>query len=200
MQWRFLQRILRTLEGRGVAEFFAAQAEGADGFLQSAPDLEKALETARRLLKGVQVGTVDHGRWSRYPTMLDFSTFLHGMGDLISYLKGYKLSEEQAQKYHCKKCGRMGVKLWRYIHDGSEGLCSLHATQQAGLEDLVGDDGKMGVKVLPDDEYEERSDQIYSSKQGSNMLPWVPCPSYGTWGYSSVPAEACRWWRELPTR
>jgi len=200
IQRSFLQRTLRILEGPEVAAFFEAQAEGADGFLRSAPDLGKALGATHRLLNGVQVGTVDHGRWGRYPTMLDFSTFLHGMGDLLSYLKGYRPSEGQIEKYHCQKCGRMGVKLWRYTHDGSEGLCSFHATDQAGLRDEIDEVGKMGMKILPEDEYEERSDQIYNPEQGSNMLPWVPCPVEGTWGYSSVPPEACRWWRELPTR
>jgi len=118
----------------------------------------------------------------------------------VANLKGYRLSDSQRDIYFCHKCGRTGVKLWRRTHifgDSVKGWCSFCAMEQAGYADTVDSEGRNH-----EGEYSgpRGSDQIYSSKQGVGLAPWVPCPHDGTWGYTSVPAEGCLWWKTIPTR
>ena len=71
-------------------------------------------------------------------------------------------------------------------------------TAQAGLLDMIDDEGRIPSRY--GGRLDGKSDQIYSPEQGINLLPWVPTPDGETWGYTSVPPEACAWWRALPTR
>ena len=113
----------------------------------------------------------------------------------LGYLRGYVLPPEIIAAYRCTFCGTEGVKLWRAIHSDREAGCSRCGTAQAGLPDTINEDGELidSIDGRP-------SDQIYSSKQGLNLLPYVPTLDGETWGYTSVPPEGCLWWKSLPTR
>ena len=112
---------------------------------------------------------------------------------VLGLLRGYALPEEVLQSYFCKTCDIEGVKLWRGIHSSCEGWCAKCACAQAGLPDDIDEEGRrMGTYGT--------SDQIYSPLKGLSLLPWVPAPDGGTWGYTSVPPEGVEWWRALPTR
>ena len=116
--------------------------------------------------------------------------------EAVGYLRGYELPAQRLAEYKCTFCKKKGVKLWRGIHSDAEAWCSTCATKQAGLADTVDVDGRI------EDSFggPHRTDQIYSSKKGQNLLPYVPAVDGGTWGYTSVPPEGCIWWRSLPTR
>lgn len=61
----------------------------------------------------------------------------------------------------------------------------------------------------PDGQPEAITDQLivdlsdvstsYSSKN-TTMIPALPDENSDFWGYTSVPEEVCKWWKELPTR
>jgi hypothetical protein len=125
------------------------------------------------------------------------SDLLYAISNALGFLRGYLLPKDVLDAYRCTFCGKSGVKLWRAIHSAREAWCSACGTAQAGLADTVDDQGKiesgLGLGY-------GRSDQIYSSQQGDNLLPYVPTPDGETWGYTSVPPEGCHWWRSLPTR
>lgn len=109
-------------------------------------------------------------------------------------------------RYECSFCGVSGVKLWRGVGTTDPAWCSKCGTAQAGLEDTIDDEGRIAhilppnVKWLGPGTYDRRIDQIYSPKQGQNLLPWVPTEEGYAWGYTSVPPEGVMWWRTLPTR
>ena len=111
----------------------------------------------------------------------------------IGILRGYYLSDEILQTYTCGSCGVAGVKLWRGVGSAERGWCAKCACAQAGLPDDIDEEGRRMGKYGP-------SDQIYSPLKGLSLLPWVPSPDGGTWGYTSVPSEGVEWWRSLPTR
>lgn len=116
----------------------------------------------------------------------------------LGFLRGYKLPPETLEKYRCSFCGVSGVKLWRSIGSDRDAWCSKCGTEQAGLPDTIDDEGKILDRLSG--KVGGRSDQIYSPKKGLNLLPYVPTPDGETWGYTSVPAEGCEWWKQLPTR
>jgi hypothetical protein len=116
--------------------------------------------------------------------------------DAYALLKGYALTPDAWSKYQCSFCAKKGVKLWRSVGSSVEAWCSACGTSQAGLPDNADANGRVPSTVGGG----MRTDQIYSSKKGLNLLPWVPCPDVGTWGYTSVPPEGGAWWRALPTR
>jgi hypothetical protein len=96
--------------------------------------------------------------------------------------------------YICSKCLRGGCKLWRDYQTFLENLelfCVVCAaeSQNKNIDDIDKDgrrslgEGMMG-----------RTDQI------GWLVPAVPTPDGETfWGYSSVPEDGVKWWREQPT-
>lgn len=113
--------------------------------------------------------------------------------EAMAHLNGYILPPEVLEKYRCSRCQVTGVKLWRAAYSAQESWCAKCGCAQAGLPDDIGEDGRRKGD-------HDTSDQIYSYKKGENLLPWVPAPDGGTWGYTSVPNEGVLWWRSLPTR
>ena len=80
--------------------------------------------------------------------------------------------------YVCGHCGAEGVKLWRGYNES-------HASLRCG--DCAASEQKREVDL-------SRGDQIGWS------VPAVPDLRGGWWGYTSVPAEGCAWWKALPLR
>jgi hypothetical protein len=150
------------------------------------PDPDRAREVLEAALKSC---------WEPGTTKTDLFVAL---GEALGFLRGYLLPKEVLDGYRCSFCGARGVKLWRTVHSAAEAWCSRCGTAQAGLADTIDAEGR--IAALYSGRADGRSDQIYSPDQGQNLLPWVPAPDGGTWGYTSVPPEGCHWWRSLPTR
>ena len=85
--------------------------------------------------------------------------------------------------YRCSECGVRGVKLWRPPNCGSPLKCARCLT-----------DKPIDAEGLNEGEF-GKSDQV------GWYLPAVPTTegpeSY--WGYTSVPDDRVKWWKELPT-
>lgn len=80
--------------------------------------------------------------------------------------------------YKCRECGVTGVKLWRpYQTTPVDLLCGPCVGKKAGEEVNLSDGDQCGWHV-----------------------PAVPDLQGGWWGYPSIPAEGCAWWRALPLR
>jgi len=135
---------------------------------------------------------------SRNPDDLYKSNLMEVVGRALGFLRGYELPKNVLSKYKCSFCGASHVKLWRGIGSAQEAWCSKCAMAQAGFHDTIDDEG-MHIAEFSG-RADGRSDQIYNSKKGQNLLPWVPAPDGETWGYTSVPPEGCEWWRAVPTR
>lgn len=92
--------------------------------------------------------------------------------------------------YRCGRCGAAKVKLWR---DGGSFfsitlMCATCACITQGKNVDVDSDGMNKGKY-------GRSDQI------GWFVPAVPTEDErGYWGYTSVPEQACVWWKKLPVR
>mgnify|MGYP006350442629 FL=1 len=80
--------------------------------------------------------------------------------------------------YKCGACAAEGVKLWRGYNES-------HAELRCG--DCAASEQKRVVDL-------SEGDQIGWS------VPAVPDLRGGWWGYTSVPAEGCAWWKALPLR
>tara|TARA_R110002110_G_scaffold26350_10_gene97010 strand:+ start:437 stop:745 length:309 start_codon:yes stop_codon:yes gene_type:complete len=98
-----------------------------------------------------------------------------------------------ASDYFCRKCDTNGVKLWRVSHSFSvDLLCGSCALEETGKEGPINPDG---YRIS---EY-GRTDQI------GWRVPAIPDPlppreSHSYWGYTSVPEEGVKWWRDLPVK
>lgn len=95
--------------------------------------------------------------------------------------------------YCCKECGRTGCKLWREYNTFADHqtllCCDCSAKEQK--KDIASLDAE-GRHV---DDLEMRTDQI------GMRMPAVPTVEGDTyWGYTSVPQEGVRWWKNLPNR
>jgi hypothetical protein len=101
--------------------------------------------------------------------------------------------------YKCAKCGASGCKLWResYVFLNHVELhCAPCAAKAEGGRDIssLNADGKIQWRPFETAKYTVPTDQI------GNMVPAVPTEDGETfWGYTSVPPEGVRWWRELPS-
>ena len=105
----------------------------------------------------------------------------------------YVLPPEVLSRYICASCGSSGVKLWRHIHDGTCGWCAACACDLVDIPNDISASGRReGVNG--------RTDQLYSSVSGVNLLPWVLDADGSTWGYTSVPDAGVDWWHALPLR
>lgn len=97
-----------------------------------------------------------------------------------------------AREYSCATCGRKGCKLWREYATFAD-----HTTLECC--DCAGASQKIDVSGI-DDDGRRLSDGARTDQIGWRV-PAVPTEDGdGFWGYTSVPDEAIRWWRALPTR
>lgn len=100
------------------------------------------------------------------------------------------LPPAQKARIVCNNCGASGCKMWREYNtfaNHTEILCGLCALNDQGKEGPIDADGKIGSEF-------GKCDQI------GWLVPAVPdLEGLGFWGYTSVPAEACEWWRLLPS-
>ena len=84
--------------------------------------------------------------------------------------------------YTCAGCGAHGVKLWREYQTFAERTSLL-------CGDCTAKDQKRPLDLSDGD-------------QCGRRVPAVPTlnPDAPWWGYTSVPAEGCAWWKALPLR
>ena len=93
--------------------------------------------------------------------------------------------------YVCDECGKTHVKLWREYQtflNHQVLRCGDCALRNQNKEGPINQEGKRLDKLGM------MTDQI------GWLVPAVPTEENDTfWGYTSVPPEGCKWWRELPT-
>lgn len=95
-------------------------------------------------------------------------------------------------KYKCHKCGVSGVKLWRQYNT------FLEHQRVMCVDCTLIDQGLVGTHVS-EDGYNQS--EYGKTDQLSWMVPAVPTIEMDTyWGYTSVPEDRVKWWRELPLR
>lgn len=91
----------------------------------------------------------------------------------------------EALTYKCRSCGASGVKLWRLYNAflSAQELTCLACSKRETGEELVGDTIGWRIPACPD------------------MLPneeWGLPDGATYWGYTSVPDDLVKWWKELP--
>lgn len=93
------------------------------------------------------------------------------------------------KKYHCEKCKVGGVKLWR--DDDLNLICADCMVPGQGA--FFDSSGKTKHDLGMTDQYRHPTLGM--------LLPAVPCEDAVAtfWGYTSVPDEAVKWWKALPT-
>jgi hypothetical protein len=114
------------------------------------------------------------------------------VGEALAYLRSYDLPDAVLADYRCGQCGLSGVKLWREystFYDKKDLRCAVCACAKYG-EDVSKIDSEGRSDFKGDG---MRSDSIHW------LVPCVPDTGGSVWGYTSVPPEACRWWKDLPT-
>jgi len=97
--------------------------------------------------------------------------------------------------YRCHQCGATQRKLWRDIRVVATAIklsCGSCALSQEKVTGPIDNRGR--VKTF---DFTNRDGEL--SDQIGGLLPAVPTEDGRTfWGYTSVPADACAWWRGLP--
>ena len=100
-------------------------------------------------------------------------------------------------KYHCHKCKRENLKLWRGVHghpdkDGNELLCATCLAPGKKVDDK-------GQAVS--DDWHDATGRAFPGSESDQINGWLPAvPTQDTfWGYSSVPSQDVEWWQALPT-
>lgn len=94
-------------------------------------------------------------------------------------------------EYKCSVCSATGCKLWRQYETFLEhlrlmcGPCALIDQEKKGPIDAEGRVSK-------------KNDYLRTNQIGW-LVPAVPTPDGTFWGYSSVPPEGVKWWRDLPS-
>ena len=100
------------------------------------------------------------------------------------------LPKEQRARMRCDLCGATDCKMWREYQtfaDHTKVLCGPCALTDQDKAGPIDDDGKIESDL-------GKCDQI------GWMVPAVPdLEGLGFWGYTSVPADAVLWWRQLPS-
>lgn len=90
--------------------------------------------------------------------------------------------------YVCSSCGAYGLKLWResyvWLNDVRLLCCTCVGCEEGEDVSTIDPDGVRVGKY-------DRTDQIGA------WIPAVPTEDGSFWGYTSVPEDACRWWRNL---
>jgi len=104
---------------------------------------------------------------------------------------GARLTPKMRARLVCDTCGAAGCKMWREYQtfaNRTKILCGPCAKVDQGKIGAIDVDGKIV------DEDVGRCDQI------GWLVPAVPVAGDDTfWGYTSVPADGCAWWRALPS-
>ena len=98
------------------------------------------------------------------------------------------LPKAQKERLVCGVCKRTGCKMWReYNTCDTDIFCGACALIDQGEEGPIDGDGYRKTDM-------GKCDQI------GRLVPAVPdLEGLGFWGYTSVPSEAVKWWRSLPT-
>jgi hypothetical protein len=95
-----------------------------------------------------------------------------------------------AEGYKCTKCNKTNCKLWREYQTSFDktGLyCAICACNNQNKPWRLDRDGR-------------RQDDPWKTDQIGWLMPAVPTEDGESfWGYSSVPPDACEWWRKLDT-
>jgi hypothetical protein len=93
--------------------------------------------------------------------------------------------------YKCSKCGAGNCKLWRQYNTFLEHirlLCAKCVSEAHGKDYVIDSDG-----YVFDEDIHQRTRVLGS------LVPAIPTVENDTfWGYTSVPEERIRWWKELP--
>ncbi len=96
------------------------------------------------------------------------------------------------RKYKCSKCKVRDCKLWRdygyFLNHTKLYCCKCAFTEQDKPTKEVDENGK-----YLDEELQMKTDQI------GWLVPAVLTGEGSFWGYTSVPTEGVKWWRNLPT-
>lgn len=92
--------------------------------------------------------------------------------------------------YKCKECGAENCKLWReynVVASHNDLRCCPCALKAEGRQGPVGQDGRLMSEY-------GLTDQI------GGLIPAAPTDDGETfWGYTSVPDDRVKWWKDLPT-
>ena len=92
--------------------------------------------------------------------------------------------------YKCKGCGATGCKLWREWNTFAPTLLCVDCAIKDQKKNIVVDEDGMHAS-----EYGGPTDTI------GWYAPAVPTKdNHAYWGYTSVPDEGCKWWKNLPLR
>lgn len=95
------------------------------------------------------------------------------------------------KNYRCAVCGAANCKLWREPAVFASHVvlrCAPCAARQADKD----------ISTL--DATGKRDSEHGKTDQIGGWLPAVPTEDGSTyWGYTSVPDEGCKWWRDLPS-
>lgn len=109
------------------------------------------------------------------------------------------VSGETPETYKCQICGATHVKLWRKYQTVVQGntlvcaSCLSRMHRKKGYVPLFRETKQGGRWTKPVDSCLQESDSL------GNFVPAVPTEENDTfWGYTSVPAEGCKWWQGLP--
>lgn len=100
-------------------------------------------------------------------------------------------SDTTPDDYKCSKCQARGCKMWRSYASFHVELYCVDCAAKKEEKDIssLRDDGTIKTQ------HGDRIDQI------GWLVPAVPTENnLSYWGYTSVPAEACEWWQNLPNR
>ncbi len=103
---------------------------------------------------------------------------------------GANVPRDMQDRMVCGNCGARGCKFWREYNtcaDYTKILCAACAMLDQKETGTVREDG------YHIDDRGCRCDQI------GWLVPAVPTHDGTFWGYTSVPADGVKWWRELPT-
>ncbi len=116
--------------------------------------------------------------------------------------------------YACSACGATNCKLWRQYQTFADNI-ELKCANCSGADvSTLDDDGNVesdlyGPKGQPVHDLSGQFVGLLGSEecpmprtdQLGGLMPAVPTEEGDTfWGYTSVPAAGCRWWRALPSK
>lgn len=94
--------------------------------------------------------------------------------------------------YVCSKCGATGVKLWRQYN-----VCV--SAQELLCVECLAKEAKIDIsKIDSDGRYEDPTIERKTHSVGWHVPAILTDDEESFWGYTSVPANGCYWWKKLP--